>query len=133
LKTLFIDTSAFYALFNRDDRHHQEASHFYQEQSCIFITTQTVFIELLSLITKRLSKKNAIQHGQAIKASHERFKIIVMNEDQAERAWELFCKHKDKDYDLVDCLSFVCMKDLHITEAFTFDHHFAQAGFAKIP
>lgn len=38
----------------------------------------------------------------------------------------------DKDWSLTDCISFVVMKDLKITEALTGDHHFEQAGFVAL-
>lgn len=35
----------------------------------------------------------------------------------------------DKDWSLTDCISFLVMKDFGLTDAFTADHHFEQAGF----
>jgi len=32
-----------------------------------------------------------------------------------------------------DCVSFVLMKNHRLKRAFTFDHHFALAGFAMLP
>jgi uncharacterized protein len=32
----------------------------------------------------------------------------------------------------MDCISFVVMRDLSITEALTGDHHFQQAGFEAL-
>jgi predicted nucleic acid-binding protein len=39
---------------------------------------------------------------------------------------------EDKDWGLVDCASFAVMQDLGITEAFTDDRHFQQAGFRRL-
>ncbi|MBI3541089.1 MAG: PIN domain-containing protein [Deltaproteobacteria bacterium] len=128
MKTIFIDTSAFYALLNRDDPHHQEAAAIYQNNSHLFVTTHTVFTELLSLLTKRHSKAIAVRHGKEIRATRERLRIVHLDESQCERAWDIFCKFKDKDYDLADCLSFICMKDQDIREAFAYDKHFTQYG-----
>lgn len=129
MKTVFIDTSAFYALFNREDPHHEEAVSFYQQVSFLLLTTHVVFTELLSLLTKRHGKSVGIRVGKELKASGDRLSIVHLSEDQEKRAWEVFCKFKDKDYDLVDCLSFVCMKDRGIDEALAFDRHFRQYGF----
>lgn len=35
----------------------------------------------------------------------------------------------DKDWGLVDCTSIIVAKNLGISEIFTTDHHFEQAGF----
>ena len=37
--------------------------------------------------------------------------------------------HIQKDWSLTDCTSFEVMKERRITEAFTTDKHFEQAGF----
>jgi predicted nucleic acid-binding protein len=41
-------------------------------------------------------------------------------------------KRKDKDFSLVDCSSFVLMKELGISAALTTDQHFEQAGFIRL-
>ena len=41
-------------------------------------------------------------------------------------------KCQDKEWSLVDCASFVIMKQRGVTEALTTDHHFEQAGFVRL-
>ena len=36
---------------------------------------------------------------------------------------------RDKEWSLVDCVSFVVMQQYGLHDAFTTDHHFEQAGF----
>jgi predicted nucleic acid-binding protein len=45
-------------------------------------------------------------------------------EDEQE-AFAYLRRHRDKDYSAVDCLSFVVMDKLGLTEAFAFDAHFS--------
>src|SRR6516162_5359042 len=40
-----------------------------------------------------------------------------------------FSTRPDKEWSLTDCISFVVMNERGITDAFTNDHHFEQAGF----
>lgn len=42
-------------------------------------------------------------------------------------------QHADKADSFTDATSFIVMQDRNITEAFTFDKDFAQAGFTTIP
>lgn len=55
--------------------------------------------------------------------------VIHVEQDLFLRGLNLYLDRKDKTWGLVDCVSFVLMQDLHITDAFTGDHHFEQAGF----
>jgi uncharacterized protein len=47
-------------------------------------------------------------------------------------ASSFFRRYKDKEWSFTDCVSFVLMRELKVTEAFTTDHHFRQAGFTPL-
>jgi hypothetical protein len=55
--------------------------------------------------------------------------VIPLTKEGYDRAFRLFRDRPDKEWSLVDCLSFVVMTERGITEALTTDHHFRQAGF----
>jgi hypothetical protein len=44
----------------------------------------------------------------------------------------LFAARPDKEWSLVDCISFVVMKQRRLKEALTTDRHFVQAGFRAL-
>jgi predicted nucleic acid-binding protein len=46
-----------------------------------------------------------------------------------QRGLALFDKRPHKKWSLVDCISFVVMKQRRLTDALTTNHHFEQAGF----
>jgi predicted nucleic acid-binding protein len=48
-------------------------------------------------------------------------------------AWGIFVRHDDKTHSFTDCASFAVMRQMDIHQAFAFDHHFVQAGFALLP
>jgi len=48
------------------------------------------------------------------------------------KPFELFRTRPDKEWGLVDCISFVVMKKQEITDALTADEHFTQAGFCAL-
>ena len=47
-----------------------------------------------------------------------------------QKGYELYRKMGDKEWGLVDCTSIVVSREMGITEIFTTDRHFEQAGFA---
>jgi uncharacterized protein len=59
--------------------------------------------------------------------------LIHIDEQLFHSGWAYFQQHQDKMYSLADCISFVVMQKLGIRTAFTFDKHFVQAGFQKVP
>jgi predicted nucleic acid-binding protein len=58
--------------------------------------------------------------------------IIHINEIIDSQVWDLLIQRKDKNWSLVDCSSFVIMKQYGINEALTNDHHFEQAGLIRL-
>jgi predicted nucleic acid-binding protein len=60
-------------------------------------------------------------------------RLIHVDEALFDEAWQYFTRHEDKSYSFTDCLSFAVMKQFEIQTALTFDRHFVQAGFQKIP
>lgn len=59
-------------------------------------------------------------------------KIVPSDTALFQRGVELFERRLDKKWSLTDCLSFVVMEDLGITDALTGDKHFEQAGFIAL-
>ena len=46
--------------------------------------------------------------------------------------WQLLKNRQDKEWSLVDCVSFVLMQQRGMTETLTTDRHFDQAGFVRL-
>ena len=55
--------------------------------------------------------------------------VVNLNPELFESALELYRRHIDKQWGLVDCVSFVVIRRLGLTTALAFDQHFVQAGF----
>ena len=48
------------------------------------------------------------------------------------QALKLYHQHRDKEWTLTDCTSFIVMRERGLTEALTGDHYFEQAGFTAL-
>ena len=134
MKKVFVDTSGWIALVNTTDSFHSRAKDLYiglLADGYRFITHQGVMLEIgngLSAISNRpiaigLQKKFEV-------ADH--YELISLNSQLFDAAWKLFEERSDKDWGIVDCLSFVVMTQFDLTEALTTDRHFEQAGFRKL-
>jgi predicted nucleic acid-binding protein len=134
VRPIFIDCSAFYAvLVKRDPAHKQALASFSQlsiskRQLC---TTDHVIAETLTLLRARKNSHVCETFYNIVKSSKE-LEIKSTTRERFQQTVEFFLKYSDKGYSFTDCLSFIVMHDLKLTEALTTDNHFEQAGFTAL-
>jgi len=58
--------------------------------------------------------------------------VIFIDDKLFNRGFELYKKYHDKDWGLVDCISFAVMSEYKVREVLTFDNDFEQAGFVLL-
>jgi predicted nucleic acid-binding protein len=58
--------------------------------------------------------------------------LVRLSAELFDRGLDVFRSHQDKQWGLVDCISFVVMRDFGVTDALTHDVHFEQAGFRAL-
>lgn len=135
MKKLFIDTGFLIALEAADDRYHEAASACWQSLTPSLpglVTTSYVFDEVVTFFNSRNRHSKALEIGTLLLRSPS-VSLIHIDEPLFHEAWRMFSHHSDKSYSLTDCASFAVMKRLRIRAALTFDRHFAQAGFQRVP
>lgn len=99
------------------------------------VTTNCVIVELVALLTSRahgMPRPDLIRFVNKVTALPW-LQLIHIDEATHADAWALLERMTDKEWSLTDAASFVVMKRLGISEAFTSDHHFNQAGFVRVP
>ncbi len=132
--SVFVDTSALYALFNPRDSNHAAASGFLRSlhaQGTELLTTNLVELEAYVLVHARMGRLGLLRFRKIVGSSHwlSRHKVTTVQEAAA---WTLLERERDKEYSFVDASSFVVMRAQRVTRAFAFDIHFQQAGFQKL-
>ena len=135
LEDIFVDTSAWIALVDKDDSHHKEAASSYPsllKNHRNLITSNFVIAETYIIILNELGHKLAIDFLEKLKASPRILKIYS-NEDIEAEAEPILVKYSDQDFSYTDAISFVIMKRQKIRKAFSFDKHIVIAGFVNIP
>ncbi len=135
MSEIFGDTAGWANLVDPRQPFHALATQIYndiKQQRGLVVTTNYVLAELVSLLFFRLRLPHSTIVGfiNDLKASPI-VKIVHIDPILDAEAWELFQRHPDKTWSLVDCASFVVMQKRGITEALTSDVHFEQAGFIR--
>ena len=129
---IFIDTSFIIALINERDQYHNQAlSLADQYDTQLLVVTDSVLLEVANALSRRY-KFEAIQVIEDLLTSED-VEVVRLTPELFDRAFQLYKTRQDKAWGLVDCISFIVMQDRGISVAFTFDQHFAQAGFQILP
>ena len=131
----FLDAGYVLALELSDDQHHTDARHHWTElleASVSLVTTSYIFDEVVTFLNNRRQHSKAVRVGNNLLTASP-IQLIHVDEALFYEGWQYFQQQQDKTFSLTDCISFVLMKRLGIVEALTFDKHFVQAGFKKLP
>jgi predicted nucleic acid-binding protein len=120
----FIDTSAFYALADRSDRHHLAARAALDQRSADdeWITTDHVLVESWLLLRARLGYSAANRFRDALVAGLAT--LAGLSSADLIRAREIAADWRDQELSFVDCTSFAFVERLGLEQAVAFDRHF---------
>jgi uncharacterized protein len=133
---VFADTAGWANIFVRTEPFHSLANkqmNQWHSQGIRVVTTNYVLLELIALMSSplRLSRNDQIKVVETIKSSFW-VEVIHIDRELDDESWQLLKDMQDKSWSLVDCSSFVVMKKRNISQAFTTDHHFEQAGYINV-
>lgn len=130
MSRIFVDTSAYYAFVDRTDISHIAVqSHFIRmfSDGTELVTTNFVLAETHALLLNRIGRTAAMRFLDTFLQSS--MILIRVTEADETTARQILRVTGDKDYSYTDATSFAVMDRMHMKEAFTLDHHFAQQGF----
>jgi len=127
--SVFIDTSAFYALLDASDRRHAAAARIWSrllDSTEDLVTHNYILVETIALAQRRLGRK-AVEAFLADLSAPVR--IHWIDQDLHDRAIGAFRTAGRETLSLVDCVSFEVMRARSWRAAFVFDDDFADRGF----
>ncbi len=131
---VFLDAAYAIALSVPNDSHHERAVQLADAMEAAhtrLITTHPVLLEIGNALSKPRYREAAATLLHSLQADPA-VAIVPLSEDLYSRALHLYRERTDKGWGLTDCVSFVVMRDLRISEALTTDAHFQQAGFRAL-
>jgi uncharacterized protein len=134
---VFVDTAAWIALVNKHDILHLPARQVMdrlRQQKFSLVTTEFVLLEVADALSTPSLRPRTVDFVDSLLQFPQTpvLRVIPVSRDLWLKGWELYKLRMDKEWGLTDCTSFVVMRQEQITQAFTSDRHFAQAGFVNL-
>ena len=131
---VFLDAAYAIALAAPSDQLHAQAvalaERLEADRTCL-VTTQAVLLEIGNALSKRRHRAAAVQLLSALEQDPS-VEVVGLSPELYAKAFDLYRERPDKEWGLIDCVSFVVMESRGIAEALTADDHFEQAGFRAL-
>ena len=131
MNKVFLDTSYAVALSSPGDENHKRAAELADEleaSNTQFVTTRAILLEIGNALSKVRYRAAAIRLLTALE-NDQNVEIVSASDELYRQAFEIYRDRVDKEWGLIDCISFVVMVEHGLTDALTADNHFRQAGF----
>jgi len=130
---VFIDTSGFYAQWDRNDPAHERAKTWLKANRGKFIavTTEWVIGETCTLLMAR-GVPHLIGPFLDQLAASRALRSINPDAEILDETKRFLRRHADQGYSFVDCLSFWVMNNHRVLTVLTTDVHFRIAGFQPL-
>ena len=131
---IFLDSSFLVAFYNRNDKNHLMDRRFISnsDNRWSFVISDYIFDEILTVLMVRGGKFVSIEAGCKILGDN-RINLLQVDKNVFQKAWLIYQGFKDKEWSFTDCTSYVLMKNLSIDVGASFDDHFSQFGFNRVP
>lgn len=131
MTAIFIDTAYVVALVNRRDKYHAAAKMLAKQMAGrSFVITDSILLEVGNALAQHFRPEAVAIIEQFINSTE--VEIVHLTPVLFSTAFARYKKYADKEWGLVDCISFEVMQERGIREALTVDRHFVQAGFVAL-
>lgn len=131
--SVFVDTSALYALLDGDEHRHSDmiaAWGSVTDNERVLFTSNYVLVETFALVQRRLGL-------EAVRGLANAFvpllQLVWVDEELHAAAVAALFTASRRQLSLVDCTSFELMRRLGLTDALALDIDFAHQGFNLLP
>jgi uncharacterized protein len=130
-RSVFLDTNGWLTLLNANESQHAQCLEVWLElmrQRRQIVLTDWIIAETGNGLARSRTKDRFVSVvGQIMDAPSA--EIVIVDTGLLQRALSRYAKFADNSWGLVDCASFALMEERGITDAFTSDSDFVQAGF----
>jgi predicted nucleic acid-binding protein len=134
VEKIFVDTVAWLALLNKNDdlhTHARQVMKMLRRQRAALITTEFVLLEVADALSAPAHRGRTVEFINGLRRL-PLLSILPAHQSLWTAGWQLYSDRPDQDWSLTDCISFTVMTQERLTQSFTSDHNFEQAGFVKL-
>jgi len=134
LAEAFLDTSYAVALSAPSDEYHLKAIELAKQMmldNTRVVTTRAVLLEVGNTLCRQRFRATAVALLETLEQDPY-CETVALSDELYARAFQLYSARPDKEWGLIDCVSFTVMRDREITAALTAGEHFQQAGFRAL-
>jgi len=112
---LFLDSAFAIALSIETDSFHEKAVQISENlEDEILVTTRAILLEIGNALSKLPFRKAGAALLRSLETD-ETVVIVPLSEDLYQKGMTLFVKRTDKEWGLIDCISFVVMQERKIS------------------
>jgi uncharacterized protein len=132
MSAVFLDTVGILALLERSDQWHEAATRAWttlNEAGRPLRTTTLVLLECGNAVARKPYRRRIVEIRHQFQADGA---LITPTDPDVDSAWEAYGRGEAGNAGIVDHVSFVVMRRLGMTEAFSSDEHFRAAGFRTL-
>jgi uncharacterized protein len=129
--SVFLDTNGWLALLHAGDVNHAKADSVWRDlgaQGAHVVLTDWVIAETGNGLARTRLRDQFAEAVDRLRTSPH-VEVVIVDGTLLTSALEHYRRHRDKTWGLVDCASFLVMNARGVTDAFSSDQHFLQAGF----
>lgn len=130
---LFVDTSAFLAILNENDQYHKPAKQIWTEillSDVVLFSSNYVLLETTALLQHRFGIEALRLFENNVQPVIE---LIWIDEPVHRTGMGILLAANRQNLSLVDCTSFEIMRQAKLEKVFSFDPHFSEQGFIRVP
>jgi predicted nucleic acid-binding protein len=127
----FLDTSGWITMLNKGGDLYEEAVRIWDDLAASkrpAVLTDLIVAETGNGMSRGPGRAAFVGSWRLFSGSTH-VRVVSTTRAALDGAMSLYAAHSDKNWGLVDCVSFSLMRGEGIADAFTTDHHFEQAGF----
>jgi len=131
---VFVDTGAWIALAVATDPLHARAVGTWSRldrRGARLATSIPIVMETFTFLERNTTRAVALRWKDSL-AAVRRLRVLECRRADLAASWRWFERRELHKLSSVDAVSFVLMAEARLREVFTFDHHFASAGFRII-